>query len=108
MHKINEIIIELYEEDSKYFIDCFFNMYYQMKKKKVVDEKCYGDPDTIYRMWETLNRYKYYVNRKGMNPTTAALKACKAFNIDVEDFHRVINSFKAFKSAKKTRFKKLL
>lgn len=108
LHKINEIVIELYEENPKYFIDCFFNMYYQMKKKKVVDEKCYNNSDAIYRMWETLDRFKYHVNIKGTHPTKAAKLACKAFNVDINDFHKVVNSFKAFKSAKKTRFKKLL
>lgn len=105
--KIVEIMSELYESDQKYFIDCFFDMYYQMKKKITVTERCYGDNDLISRVWSALNLFQYLVNEKNEPVEKSFTIAYRKYNIDSELFKRLLNSFKAFKSAKKTRFKDL-
>ena len=105
--KIIEIAAELYESDPKYFIDCFFDLYYQIKKREVVNEKCNNDKDKIKAMWEALNLFKYLATEKNEPSQKAFCIAYRNFNVDPDLFKEVINSFNSYKSAKKTRFKNL-
>ena len=102
--KAIEILGELYEDDPKYFVDCFFDMYYQIKKKKAVDERC-KNPDEVKLVWEALNLFKYLVKEKDEDPNKAFVIAYRKFDVDKELLSGVLNSFKAYRGAKKTKFK---
>ena len=105
--KILDITREMYEADPKYFVDCFFNMYYQMKKKVTVDVICKGDEDLIKRTWSTLNFIKSMTSKR--QPVAEALViACKHYNTEEKDIQKIIFKFQAFKSTKKTKFKDLV
>jgi len=105
--KIVSIAGELYEDNPKYFIDCFFNAYYQVKKKKVVDEKCNGDPELISRVWDALNLFKHLVNDQKEDPGKAFNISYRKYGINKHLFQSILNSFKAYKSSKSTKFKGL-
>ena len=102
--KIIEIVAELYTMDPEYFKDCFFNMYYQMKKKNTVDEFCEGDEEKIKDIWNTLNFYQSMC-RKGQNKDQAFEVACNYYKVEQAHIKKIINKFLGFKGVKKTRFK---
>jgi hypothetical protein len=99
------IVIELYEMDPEYFKDCFFNMYYQMKKKKMIDERSYEDEDLKRRIYSSLNFFKKLVKEDGVEIGKAFNIAYRTNNIDKQLFTDVTNSCRSFKSSKKTKFK---
>ena len=66
-NKIISIVTELYEDDPKYFIDCFFNMYFQMKKKKVIDERCNGNENTKRKIWSAVNFFNELIKEKSLS-----------------------------------------
>ena len=112
IHKIMGIVIELYEMDPEYFKDCFFNMYYQMKKKNIVDEKSYGDDDLKKRIHSALNYVGVLTKGKKAQEAREPVDIGTAFNIayrsnklDKDLWIQVTNACRAFKSAKKTKFK---
>jgi len=105
--KIMEILGEMYDIDSKYCIDCFFDMYYQFKRKIIVEEKCSYNDDLIKKMWEAINRYEYLTVKKH-EPKDKSFAICMStFNVDRQIFNGILRSFDATKGTKKTRFKKL-
>lgn len=106
--KIFEIMTELYEMNPKYFIDCFFDMYFQMKKKAVIDERSYGNEELKKQLWNAVNLFNHLVRDKKEPAEKAFTIAYKKFKVDKDILSGVINSCRAFKSAKKTRFKNLL
>lgn len=105
--KIIDIIVEMYDENPKYCIDCLFDAYYQFKKKKVVDERSYGDPELKQRIWDAINLFKHLVNDQKVHPDKAFHIAYRKHKVNRDLFTSVTNSFRAFKSAKKTKFKDL-
>jgi hypothetical protein len=105
--KLMAIIDGMYEEDPKYCVDCIFDAYYQFKKKKVVDERSYGDDDLKKRIWDAVNLFKHLVNDKKENPDKAFHIAYRTYKIDRDLFMGITNAFRALKSAKKTKFKDL-
>lgn len=106
--KIIEIAGELYEDNPKYFVDCFFNMYFQMKKKKVIDERCYGDKESVKKVWSAVNYFNKLIKEKSVPSSGEAFNlAYRTKKVDKDLFNGVINSCRAFKSAKKTKFKNL-
>ena len=105
--KIMDITREMYEMDPKYFVDCFFNMYYQMKKKNTVDEYCKVNPYTVEQIWSTLNFIKSMAD-KGQSIDDALFIACDHYETDPSGIRSIINKFQAFRSSKKTKFKDLV
>jgi hypothetical protein len=105
--KIMDIIAEMYDENPKYCIDCLFDAYYQFKKKKTIDERSYGDPDLKKKLWAAINLFKHLVNDQNEPPDKAFHVAYRTHGVDRDLFTGVTNSFRAFKSAKKTKFKDL-
>ena len=104
LHKIMEIAIELYEMDPEYFTHEFFDMYYQMKKKSVIDELCNGDEELKRRIWSASNFFKELL-KIGTPPGKAFNIAYRSKNVDKEIFSSVVNKCRAFRGVKKTRFK---
>lgn len=96
---------ELYQINPVYFKHCFFNMYYQIKKKNSVDIKCHGDKDKIKKVWKTLYEFQRLVNIKKESKELACSKACRKYGIEQSLLHSLIGSFNALKGHKKTRFK---
>jgi len=105
-HKLMGIVGELYFEDPKYFIDCFFNLYYQMKKKQVIDKKCNFDEDLIKRTWASINFFKKMVQEKE-NEGKALIIACNYYKVNSNNITDILRSIKSYKSSKKTKFKEL-
>ncbi len=105
--KIMDIIAEMYDENPKYCIDCLFDAYYQFKKKKTVDERSYGDPELKQQIWDACDLFNHLVTKKKVHPDKAFHIAYRTHKIDRDLFTGVTNSFRAFKSAKKTKFKNL-
>jgi hypothetical protein len=105
--KLTSILAEMYNDDPKYCVDCFFNAYYQFKKKKVIDERSCDDPDLKKRIWDAVNLFKYLINEKKIHKDKAFHIAYRTHKVDRDLFTGVINAFRAFKSAKKTKFKDL-
>lgn len=112
IHKIMEIVIELYEMDPDYFKHCFFDMYYQMKKKKIVDDNSCGDVDLKRRIHSALNFIKPLVTgqkaceyKHPVDSGTAFNIAYKTNRLNKDLWVKVTNACRAFKSAKKTKFK---
>lgn len=103
--KAIEILGELYEDDPQYFVDCFFDMYYQMKKKKTVDDKCKHDTDKVKAVWAALNLFKHLVVDKNEHPDKAFVIAYRTHKVEKELLSSVVSSFKAYRGAKKTKFK---
>lgn len=98
---------EMYDIDSKYCVDCFFNMYYQFKRKIIVEEKCKYNDDLIKKMWEAINRYEYYVDRKHKSKNKAFAICLNTFNVNSTLLNGIIRSFEATRGTKKTKFKNL-
>ena len=103
--KAIEILGEMFDDDPKYFVDCFFDMYYKVKKKKSVDEKCDFNPDKIKQVWSALNLFKHLVKDQGENPDKAFIIAYRTHKVEKELLSSVLSSFKAYRGAKKTKFK---
>lgn len=106
-HKIMGIVVELYEMDPEYFRDCFFNMYYQMKTKKVIDEASHGDEELKKKIWSAVNFFRKLRSEDKMEAGKAFNIAYKSNNIDKALFSSVANACRAFKGAKNTKFKDL-
>lgn len=105
VQKVIEIALELYEMDPKYFVDCFFNMYYQMKKKAKVEEVCNGNVDDIRRTWGALNYFKTLSN--DYNDGEKAQIAGNKYNVNSKTIISLLLSFKATRGVKNKKFSKL-
>lgn len=105
--KIMEIVAEMYQEDPKFFIDGFFDMYYKLKRKETIDVMCNGDKEAIKQTWAALNFFKKMVEER-KNPDEAAIIACKHYKLSIDQLHTLMAKFKAFRGAKKTKFKDLI
>lgn len=105
--KIIEILGELYDVDSKYFVDCLFNMYYQFKRKVIVEEKCGYNDELIKKMWEAINRYEYLIDKKDENKDKTFAICINTYHVDRQLFNSILRSFEATKGTKKTKFKDL-
>jgi hypothetical protein len=105
--KIIEIFGEMYDINSKYCIDCFFNMYYQFRRKVIVEERCNYNDELIRKVWGAINRYDFLTDQKHEAKDKAVAICLNTFNIDGQLFNSILRSFEATKGTKKTKFKDL-
>jgi len=105
--KLMEILGEMYDIDSKYCVDCFFNMYYQFKRKIIVEEKCNYKDEIIEKMWEAINRYEFLTNQKHEHKDKAFAICLSTYSVDEQLFNSILRSFEATKGTKRTKFKNL-
>ena len=104
--KMLEILGEMYDVDSKWCVDCFFNMYYQFKRRIIVEEKCNYDKDLISKMWEAINRYEYLTEKQHEKKDKAFAICLNTFKVDRTIFNSILRGFDGTKGTKNTRFKK--
>ena len=104
--QMEAILGEMYDINSKWCVDCFFNMYYQFKRKIIVEEKCNYDDDLIRLMWEAINRYEYLTCDMNEKKDKAFAICLNTFKVDRTIFNSILRSFDATKGTKNTRFKK--
>jgi hypothetical protein len=102
-----EILGQMYDTDSKYCVDCFFNMYYQFKKKIIMDQRCDYDIDTINRMWGAYNSYKYFTTEKNYTKDIAIKLAAEKHHVGKQLLFQIVSSFSGVRGSKKTKFKDL-
>jgi hypothetical protein len=105
--KLETILSEMYDINSKWCVDCFFNMYYQFKRKIIVEEKCNYDNDTISNMWEAINRYEYLTNKENVQKGKAFMIALHTYKVDRQILNSILRSFEATLGTKSTKFKGL-
>ena len=106
--KLMGILAEMYSDDPKYCIDCFFDAYFQFRKKNAVDLYCSSNPQyTPKQVWATINFYQS-MGKKGQPVEDALIIACKHYETDIVGIRSLIQKFQAFRSLKKTKFKDLL
>jgi hypothetical protein len=105
--KLETILSEMYDINSKWCVDCFFNMYYQFKRKIIVEEKCDYKDDLIKQMWQAINRYEYLANEENVPKGKAFMIAYHTYKVDRKIFNSILRSFEATLGTKNTKFKGL-
>lgn len=105
--KLIDVLGEMYDVNSKWCVDCFFNMYYQFKRKIIVEEKCEYQDDLIKQMWEAINRYEYLTDEKNESKGKAFVICLNTYKVDQKIFNSILRSFEATKGTKSTKFKDL-
>ena len=105
--KLMGVLGEMYDIDSKYCVDCFFNMYYQFRRKIIVEEKCNYNDDLIKKAWEAINRYEFLTIKKHESRDKAFSICLNTYKIEQQLLNSIIRSFEATRGTKKTKFKNL-
>lgn len=105
--KLIDVLGEMYDIDSKYCVDCFFNMYYQFRRKVIVEEKCNYSDELIKKMWEAVNRYEFLTEQKHESKDKAFAICLNSFDVDQQKFNSILRAFEGTKGTKKTKFKDL-